>query len=181
MSSSRPMRLSPLSLRFALSIACISTACAQPPQPAAVGKHAPVAAHASRVARRAARKQLPLPPVTPARVALVNGQLSVDAQNSDLTQILQEVARITGMSISGLQGGPRVFGAYGPGDPRTVLTGLLTASGYNFMLLGGNDLPRELLLTRETKAPPSVAHDRKPQPRDDDDEYAALQSPAPNR
>lgn len=52
----------------------------------------------------------PQPAIVPARVSLVDGQITVTAQNSDLTQILAEIARVTGMSVTGLNGGPRVFG-----------------------------------------------------------------------
>jgi hypothetical protein len=117
---------------------------------------------------------------TAARVSLAHGQLTVDAQNSDLSQILQDIARVTGLSVSGLNGGPRVFGTYGPADPRTVLTGLLAGSGYNFLLIGGDNAPRALVLTPETKAPPTVAQAPKPEPPDEyEDQYAEQDSTDP--
>lgn len=107
------------------------------------------------------------PAVVPARVTLLNGQLTVSAENSELSQILLEIARVTGMSVTGLNGGPRVFGVYGPADARTVLTTLLAASGYNFLLVGGDAVPRALVLTPETKAPPTVVKAQPPQPQDE--------------
>ena len=84
-----------------------------------------------------------------ATVILSDGKLTVNANNSDLSQILQEIAGISGMTINGLNGGPRVFGVYGPGNSREVLTVLLVDSGYNFIMVGGasDSTPRELLLT----------------------------------
>lgn len=120
----------------------------------------------------------PQPAVMPARITLLNGQLTVAAQNSDLAQILEEIARVTGMSVTGLNGGPRVFGVYGPADPRTVLTTLLADSGYNFLLVGGDATPRQLVLTPETKAPPTVAKAPPPQPEDEYEQLYAEQDTA---
>ena len=119
-------------------------------------------------------------PATPALISLAGGLLTVNAQNSDLSQILQEIARVTGMSVTGLNGGPRVFGVYGPADPRAVLTSLLAASGYNFLLVGGGAAPRELVLTPETKAPPTVAKTTPPDPPDEyEEQYAEQDASAP--
>jgi hypothetical protein len=92
----------------------------------------------------------------PATVSLNNGRLTVDANNSDLTQILQDLADISGMTINGLKKGPRIFGVYGPGNSRDILTDLLAGSGYNYIMVGGamNSTPRELLLiSRKSNAP----------------------------
>ena len=69
------------------------------------------------------------------------------------------------MKIEGLQadskGDQRVFGSYGPGVPRDVLSDLLNGSGYNVMMLGvtPSGVPRELALTVRTgggvPSPPS--------------------------
>lgn len=93
-------------------------------------------------------------PAQPAKLKLNDGILTVDANNSDLTQILQYLANISGMSIKGLDKGPRVFGIYGPGKPRDVLSALLIGTGYNFLMLGntGVGTPRELVLTPQKKA-----------------------------
>lgn len=85
----------------------------------------------------------------PATVSLQNGKLMVEADNSDLSQILREVAGISGMTIDGLDRSARIFGAYGPGNPRDVLSHLLAGSGYNFIMVGNSTggAPRQLLLT----------------------------------
>ena len=89
-------------------------------------------------------------PADPASVSLKDGKLTISANNSDLTQILQELAHISGITVKGIDKGPRVFGQYGPGDSREVLSTLLRGSGYDFVMLGGagDGTPRELVLTR---------------------------------
>jgi hypothetical protein len=130
----------------------------------------------------AAQSQVTQAAPTAARISLLNGQLTVAAQNSDLSQILAEIARVTGMSITGLNGGKRVFGIYGPGEPRAILTGLLMGSGYNFLLVGGDAAPRQLVLMPESKAPPRVAVAPKPEPVDEnEDQYAEQDSTDPYR
>jgi hypothetical protein len=105
---------------------------------------------------------------SPATVNLTDGKLTVSAQNSDLTAILQQVARASGMSIEGLGKTTRVFGVYGPGNPRDVLTDLLDGSGYNFVMLGGGNgsAPAKLVLTEKPAGPPPPAN---ASPADDED------------
>jgi hypothetical protein len=90
----------------------------------------------------------------PAKVMVRDGKLTIEANNSDLPQILNQVAALSGMAVKGIDGsgndgGPRMFGVYGPGEPRGVLASLLAGSGYNFIMVGGSSdgPPRELLLT----------------------------------
>jgi hypothetical protein len=84
-----------------------------------------------------------------AAVTLKDGILTIKANNSDLGEILKQVANVSGMIISGPIKSARVFGIYGPRNPCDVLTDLLTGSGYNFIMLGvtHEGAPRELLLT----------------------------------
>ena len=107
-------------------------------------------------------KKAPVPPAkaepAPAKVALERGILTIEAENSDLEEILKAVAGLSGMAIDGEIKSSRVYGVYGPGSPRGVLTDLLAGSGYNFMMVGVTDegVPRELLLSTEKgKSPPS--------------------------
>jgi hypothetical protein len=94
----------------------------------------------------------------PASVRLRDGKLTVDANDSDLSQILRDLANISGMTIKGLNKGPRVFGVYGPGNMRDILTELLVGSGYNFIMMGGavDGTPRELVLTSRTNIAPAL-------------------------
>jgi len=85
-----------------------------------------------------------------ARVDFTNGLLEVRADNSSLLQILHDISRRTGMSITGGIADQRVFGDYGPASPATVLATLLDGTGTN-MLLQQNSLsgaPVELVLTQ---------------------------------
>ena len=95
---------------------------------------------------------MPSPPeagATPSTVTLKNEALTIEANNSDLNRILKKVAELSGMTINGSISSTPVFGIYGPGNPREVLTDLLTGSGYNFIMVGSTHqgAPRELLLT----------------------------------
>ncbi len=75
--------------------------------------------------------------------------LRIDASNSSLEQILKDVSTVTGAKIEGLGTDQRVFGAFGPGQARDVLSQLLQGSGYNVIMIGdqGQGAPRQVLLS----------------------------------
>jgi hypothetical protein len=112
-------------------------------------------------------------PAHPAQVSLSGGRLTVQANNSDLAQILHQIAATSGMSIDGLGRDSRVFGVYGPGAPRDVLSELLTDSGYNFMMVGDTaaGAPRQLLLTAQDGSvlPPEPVNSRRSAPEEEDE------------
>lgn len=87
-------------------------------------------------------------PAQRARVEFTAGKLAITAQNSSLNQILFEVARTTGLKITGGLTDERVFGTYGPGETSAVLSALLDGSGSNVLFIAtpGN-APQELVLT----------------------------------
>ena len=89
-------------------------------------------------------------PALPATVTTDNNELTVQANNSSLAQILHQVSSKTGMQLDGLGGDERVFGSFGPGAPREVLTALLNGTSYNVVMVGDlpNGAPRQLLLIR---------------------------------
>jgi hypothetical protein len=96
----------------------------------------------------------------PARVIFSKGALEVEANNSDLRQILGKIADVSGMTVDGPVKSVRVYGIYGPSNPRDVLTNLLTGLNYNFMMVGVNPegFPRKLELTlRTTGGVPAAA------------------------
>jgi hypothetical protein len=88
-------------------------------------------------------------PPAPATVTATKNLLTVKAENSSLTQILHQVSSATGMRLDGLGGDERVFGSFGPGAPRDVLTTLLNGTSYNVVMVGDlpNGAPRELVLS----------------------------------
>ena len=75
-------------------------------------------------------------PAQPAKVDLAAGKLTIQADNSSLTAILNQVSTSAGMTIDGLNKDVRVFGTYGPGDPREILSSLLDGTGYNVLMFG---------------------------------------------
>jgi hypothetical protein len=76
--------------------------------------------------------------------------LYVAADNSSLKQILDDVSAATGVKLDGFIEDERVFGAYGPGAAREVLSKLLDGAGYNVLMSGdqGQGTPRQIVLSR---------------------------------
>ena len=112
-------------------------------------------AERKRAARSSPKKAPSIPAdaeAQPATVTLQNGALTIEAHNSDLGGILKKIAELSGMTIDGLSNNARVFGAYGPGNPRDVLSHLLVGTGYSFFMAGnGRDgAPRELVLIAQS-------------------------------
>ena len=107
----------------------------------------------------------PLPPVQQTaqqpKIQFTQGTLSIDAQNSSLKEILDQVSHQTGIEIEGLDHDERIYGQYGPDTVANTLTDLLDGSGYNYVMIGGGDdsPPTKLLLTANTggSAPGSAA------------------------
>jgi hypothetical protein len=79
--------------------------------------------------------------------------LRIEAQNSSLKQIMNDVSTATGTTVEGLDSDQRVFGVYGPGRARDVLSQLLQGSSYNVMMMGdlGEGTPRQILLSVREK------------------------------
>jgi hypothetical protein len=91
--------------------------------------------------------------------------LRIDAANSSLHQILKDVATATGAKVEGLGSDERVFGAYGPGQVRDVISELLRGSGYNVIMIGdqGQGAPRQILLSSShggAEAPQAASGDQ---------------------
>ena len=88
-----------------------------------------------------------------AEVSFANGQLTVQAHNTSLNQLIRDIARQTGMRVSGSVAEDRVFGSYGPADPSRVLALLLDGTGSNLLIVQNEaDRPTELILTPRTGA-----------------------------
>ncbi len=104
---------------------------------------------------------------SPATIVWDSSGLSIKANNSSLQQILFEVQTVTGAKVQGLSTDERVFGAYGPGLARDVLSQLLHGSNYNMIMIGdlGKGAPRNILLSPRTPAgavphsEPAASHD----------------------
>ncbi|MFP5204809.1 MAG: hypothetical protein ACLGSH_05600 [Acidobacteriota bacterium] len=85
----------------------------------------------------------------PAKVVWDSRGLEIQASNSSLDQILHEVATDIGATVHGLSQDQRIFGTYGPGPARDVLSKLLDGSGLNILMVGdqGGGTPREIVLS----------------------------------
>lgn len=117
--------------------------------------------HTSRKTKEIAAKSEPAPPKTPSEIAaspaqvrLERDDLTVNANNSELSAILADVSHQSGMEVDGNAGHARVFGQYGPGNPRQVLTELLADTGVNFVMVGDTHTgaPRQLVLMAQSGA-----------------------------
>jgi len=102
--------------------------------------------------------------------------LRIDAANSSLQQILKAVSADTGAKVQGLGADQRIFGTYGPGPARDVLSQLLDGTGYNVLLIGdqGEGTPREIVLSAQPTGPAPVNAARS---MNNDDDYEAEQPP----
>ena len=113
-------------------------------------------------------------PAQPAKVELTPGKLSIQADNSSLTAILHQLSTSAGMTVDGLNKDERIFGTYGPGDPREILSALLEGTGYNVVMFGktSDGTPSQLALSPRGAPIPSGAINgvRSVRPTQEDDE-----------
>lgn len=93
----------------------------------------------------------------------------------------------TGAEVEGLSSDQRVFGAFGPGPAREVLSQVLQGSGYNVIMIGdqGQGTPRQILLSvRQASASQPVTRTNVSSNEDEDVEepqQPAAQEPISNR
>lgn len=108
--------------------------------------------------------------------------LRISAVNSSLDEILKEVATKTGATVEGLDADERIFGVYGPGNARDVLSQLLLGTGYNVLLVGdqGQGTPREIVLSSRHAASSTTAG-ANPAPASDEDDSSADDQPQPQQ
>ena len=121
-------------------------------QPSATGKPSAAIPASTAVApvSSEAVSQLQQPPKQ-AVIETQTNTLTIRADNASLTQTLQRIADKTGMHLEGVSGDQRVFGNFGPGTPRDVLSTLLNGTGYNILMIGAldNGVPRQLILSQK--------------------------------
>lgn len=81
-------------------------------------------------------------PARPPTVSYQNGQLSIIAPNSTLSDILQAVKTKTGAAIDVPPGAnERVISRFGPGPARDVLAALLNGTHFNYVMIGSDANP----------------------------------------
>ena len=114
------------------------------------------------------------PPTAP-RVGLQNGELTIDAPNSTLAQVLRAVQARTGASIDipSSAGNERVVAQLGPGLPRDVLNTLLNGSKFDYVILGiagdPGGIQKVILTPRQAGTAVDTAQNKNPQPAQDED------------
>jgi hypothetical protein len=107
--------------------------------------------------------------------------LFIQASNSSLDQILIDISLKTGAKVEGMGADERVFGAYGPGPARDVLTELLDGTGYNVLLVGdlGQGTPRRIVLSGRPAGPAQPSGQSPPSDSDAEQEQMATPEPPP--
>ena len=122
-------------------------------------------------------------PPNQAKVSWDGRALEIEASNSSLDEILHQVAVDTGAKFEGLTQDERIFGTYGPGPAREVLSKLFDGFGYNVLMMGGgnDDAPLEVVFLASTPASPQTdANTRnRGNPKDDDAAVPPEPEPAP--
>lgn len=182
--------LAPWAILAAAFIFASQTATCQQAQPANTPA-APVAKRSPNHRARPAEVQSPAPadpqaltpplpeppqwPVneTPAKAAVTWDAtgLKIQANNSSLHDILNEVSTDTGAKLEGMGTDERVFGEYGPGTARDVISQLLHGSSYNVLMIGdqGAGTPRQIVLSTRRSGPSQPQANRQPQDQPDED------------
>lgn len=122
----------------------------------------PQAAPAANASPKGARATAPLP-AQPPEVTLRGGLLTIQADNSTFSDVLNAVQQATGASIEiPASSSERVYFRGGPGEPRDVLASLLNGSPYDYILLGSPQQPQAvtrimLSLRKSASAQPATA------------------------
>lgn len=122
-------------------------------------------------------------PPTPPRVTYQNGELTIDAHNSTLSQVLHAVQLQTGASVEIPPGGgnDRVVAQIGPGQPHDVLNTLLNGSKFDYVILGVTGDPgavqKVILSVRQAGSiAPATAQNTPPQPDQTDEDVPVAEN-----
>jgi len=120
-------------------------------------------------------------PPNQAKVSWDSRGLEIEASNSSLDQILHQVAADTGAKVEGFAQDQRIFGTYGPGPMRNVLSQLLDGSGYNVLMIGGRDAdaPLEVVFFVSSPASPQTATNNRNRSNPQDNVAAEPPEPEP--
>ncbi len=114
-------------------------------------------------------------PPNPATVVWDGRGLEIQASNSSLDQILRKIAAETGARVEGFAQDQRVFGDYGPGPAREVISRLLDGSGYNVLMIGGSDSqpPQQIILSASAAGAPPPPNTAAPSSEQQDEDQNA--------
>ena len=110
---------------------------------------------------------------TPAKVTWDTQGLTIQAVNSSLDQILNDIATDTGAKLDGKVGDERVFGTYGPGPARDIISQLLDGTSYNVLMVGdqGSGTPRQIVLSNRPTGPAPANRNAQNNGAEDESEY----------
>jgi len=128
--------------------------------------------------------QMPLDSIAavPPQVEYRNGQLTIVAPNSTLSDILRAVKKQTGADIEIPSATDRVVTRLGPGPARDVMADLLNGSRFNYVLLGSPDdasiLTRVVLVAKSGPETAPAAGAPQPAPARAMDEQPPPEEPA---
>lgn len=141
------------------------------------------------------QQQLQQSPPVPPQVTFENGQLSINAPNSNLADVLNAVKARTGASLElpANAAQERVAVELGPGPPRDVLAKLLDGSPFDYILMGSpnqlNAITQILITPTNASGAPAPSQpmqraESQPEPGDDQPandtpEPVQLQAPPP--
>ena len=114
----------------------------------------------------------------PPNIRFANGLLSIEADNSVLTDILYEVGAKTGAEIQmppwSDAGREHVVAKLGPGNPRDVIAALLHGSSFNYVIVESPQGLQQLILTPKSDWPgPQGDQSGQPNPQNDQPPSAA--------
>lgn len=92
---------------------------------------------------------------SPPRISYAEGKLTVFANNSALSDVLNAIQNATGAKIEGVTptNADRVFGQFGPAPAREVCGALLSGSGYDFIIVEAPENPgsiQQIILTERS-------------------------------
>jgi hypothetical protein len=107
-----------------------------------------------------------LRPTGPIVVTYDAGELTIQAFNAPLADVLRAVTNHIGVLIAIPPGADEpVIGVFGPGSPRSVLAALLNGSRFNYVMTGSSSDGRlqQLLLTVKTDAHEKAPRENKQQ------------------
>ncbi|MGH9645120.1 MAG: hypothetical protein ACRD3Q_22175, partial [Terriglobales bacterium] len=162
-------------------------------QPRNTPPPAPAIAPAETPAQPTASQQLQESPAVPPQVTFENGQLSISAPNSNLSDVLNAVKAKTGanLELPANAAQERVAVELGPGPPRDVLAKLLDGSPFDYILLGSPTQPNALTQILITPAnangapsspPPAMGSQRAEAPAEPgEEEPPNNEAPAPTQ
>jgi len=108
-------------------------------------------------------------PASPPDVTFRNGQLTIVARNSTLSDVLNQVRSKTGASIDmpAAPSNDRVVGQFGPGAPRDVMAQLLNGSHFDYVMVGSPSDPaglKKVVLTAKMSGPMPASQPSNPNP-----------------